>query len=95
VIDVAAVPDGLEDAVGETEDHDVLDRFFAQVMIDAVDLAFFRTWPISGSAPGGFQVAEPKGFSMMTRRQWPDLHSISPWRELADDADRRTGAVAR
>ena len=40
VIDVAAVPDRLEDAVGEAEHHDVLDGFFAQVMIDAVDLLF-------------------------------------------------------
>ena len=38
VVDVAAVPDRLEDAVGEAEDEDVLDRLLAQVVVDAVDL---------------------------------------------------------
>jgi hypothetical protein len=40
VIYVAAIPDGLENAVGEAEDQDVLHGLFAQVMIDAIDLAF-------------------------------------------------------
>ncbi len=40
VVDVAAVPDGLEDSVGEAKRQDVLDGFFAEVVIDAVDLAF-------------------------------------------------------
>ncbi len=38
VIDVVAVPDRLEDAVGEAEDQDVLDGLLAQVVVDAVDL---------------------------------------------------------
>jgi hypothetical protein len=38
VVDVSAVPDGLEDAVGEAEDEDVLDGLLAQVMVDAVNL---------------------------------------------------------
>ena len=38
VVDVAAVPDRLEDAVGEAEDHQVLDGLLAEVVIDAVDL---------------------------------------------------------
>ena len=38
VIDVAAVPDGLEDGVVEAEDHDVLHGLFAQVVIDAENL---------------------------------------------------------
>ena len=40
VVDVAAIPDRLEDSVGETERHDVLHGLFAQVVIDAVDLFF-------------------------------------------------------
>ena len=40
MIDVAAVPDGLEDSVGKTERQDVLHGLFAQVVIDAVDLFF-------------------------------------------------------
>src|ERR1700675_1567249 len=40
VVDVAAIPDRLEDSVRETERQNILDRFFSQVVIDAVDLAF-------------------------------------------------------
>ena len=39
MVDVVAVPDRLEDRVGEAKDQDVLDRFLAQVVVDAVDLA--------------------------------------------------------
>jgi hypothetical protein len=39
VVDVVAVPDRLEDAVGEAEDEDVLDGLFAEVVVDAEDLA--------------------------------------------------------
>ncbi len=35
-----AVPQGLEDGVGEPEDQEILDGFLAQVMVDAVDLGF-------------------------------------------------------
>jgi len=38
VVDVAPVPDRLEDAVAEAEDEDVADRLLAQVVVDAVDL---------------------------------------------------------
>ncbi len=38
VIHVAAVPDGLEDAVGKSKRENVLDGFFSEVMIDAEDL---------------------------------------------------------
>ena len=38
VVDVAAVPDGLEDAVAEPEDQQVADRLLAEVVVDAVDL---------------------------------------------------------
>ena len=35
MIDVAAIPDGLENAVGETKDQDVLNGFLAEIVIDA------------------------------------------------------------
>ena len=38
VVDVAAVPDRFEDAVGETQHEDVLHGLLAQVVVDAVDL---------------------------------------------------------
>jgi len=37
VVDVLVVPQRLEDAVGETEDEEVLDRFLAEVVVDAED----------------------------------------------------------
>ena len=40
MIDVIAPPQRLEDAVREAQDHNVLDRFFAEEMIDPVDLVF-------------------------------------------------------
>ena len=40
MVDVIAIPERLDDAVGEAEDHDVLDGLFAQIVIDAVDLVF-------------------------------------------------------
>ena len=39
LLDVAAVPDGLEDGVGEPEGEDVLDGLLAHVVVDPVDLA--------------------------------------------------------
>ena len=38
VVDVAPVPERLEDAVAEAEDQQVADRLLAQVVVDAVDL---------------------------------------------------------
>ena len=38
IVDVAAVPDRLKHAVPEAKDHDVLHGFFAEVVVDAVNL---------------------------------------------------------
>ena len=38
VVDVAPVPERLEDAVAEPEDQQVPDRLLAEVVVDAVDL---------------------------------------------------------
>ena len=37
-VDVAPIPDRLEEPVAEAEDGEVLDRLLAQVVVDAVDL---------------------------------------------------------
>ena len=39
MVDVIAVPQRLEDAVGEPQHHDVLDRLLSEIMVDAIDLA--------------------------------------------------------
>jgi hypothetical protein len=42
VVHEVAVPDRLEDAVGEPKGEDVLDRLLAQIMIDAEDLGLIE-----------------------------------------------------
>lgn len=39
MVNVTPVPERLEDAVAQSESQDVLHRLFAQVVVDAVDLA--------------------------------------------------------
>ena len=39
MIDVIAIPDRLEHAVGETQHQDVLNRLLTEIMIDPVELA--------------------------------------------------------
>src|SRR5580700_4372145 len=41
MIDVAAVPDGLKYPVGKAKRQNILDSFFAEIMINAVNLLFF------------------------------------------------------
>ena len=52
VVDVIAIPDRLEHAVGEAQHQDVLDRFLAEIMIDPVDLVLVdELQQFAGSAP--------------------------------------------
>src|SRR5580704_16127114 len=44
VVDVIAVPDRLEQAIGEAQHQDVLDRFLSKVMIDAIDLMLVKNF---------------------------------------------------
>ena len=53
-VNVAPVPDRLEDAVREAEGHDVLDRRLAEVVVDAVDLVLTED-------PADFGVEVPRG----------------------------------
>src|SRR6185312_6303514 len=40
MVDVTPVPDGLKNTVAEAKHQDVLDRFFAKIMVDAENLPF-------------------------------------------------------
>jgi hypothetical protein len=42
VIDKGAVPDGFDNAVGESKDKNVLDCLFAEIMVNAIDLRFVK-----------------------------------------------------
>ena len=68
VVDVLAVPERLEEAVGEAEDEEVLDRLLAEVVIDAEDLRLVeRLRRRCRSARCALARSWPNGFSMMTR----------------------------
>ena len=41
-VDVAAVPDRLEDHVSKAQDEDVLDGLFPEIVVDAVDLGLVK-----------------------------------------------------
>src|SRR6202521_4950910 len=43
VIDITVVPQRFEEAVAEAKRHDVLDGFFAEIVIDSVDLILVQT----------------------------------------------------
>ena len=63
VIDVVAIPDRLEDAIGEAQDQHVLDGLFAEVVVDAVDLVLAEV-PVQGGVELArrFQVAAERLF---------------------------------
>ena len=42
MIDVFAIPDRLEHAIGEAQHHQILNRLFSQIMINAKDLRFIE-----------------------------------------------------
>jgi hypothetical protein len=48
MVDIPAVPEGLEQRVGKTEHEDILNGFFGQIVIDPVDLTFLKVVPQEG-----------------------------------------------
>jgi hypothetical protein len=78
MVDVIAVPDGLEDAVGEAQHQHVLDGLFAEVVIDAVDLIFAQvTVQIVVESAGRLQIAAERLLDH-ARRQPSARRSIRP-----------------
>src|ERR1700730_17000772 len=57
MIDVAAVPYGFENSIGKTKCQNVLDGFFPQIVVDAVDLLLARAaQELLVERPGRFKV---------------------------------------
>src|SRR5687767_2207645 len=57
MVDIAAIPERLENGIVKAEDQDVLYRLFAEVVIDAVDLVFLEhALDIAVQRLGGVQV---------------------------------------
>ena len=67
MVDVVAVPDRLEQAVGEAEGEDVLRRLLAEEVVDAEDLLLGEGLVQRGVERGALARSVPNGFSMMIR----------------------------
>src|SRR5438045_3769487 len=39
IVDIAMVPQQLEESVGKSQDQDVLDRLFTEIVVDTIDLS--------------------------------------------------------
>src|SRR6266508_5199485 len=65
VIDVAPIPDGLEDPVREPEHHQVLDRLFPEVVIDPEDLLLLEH-------AGELAIERPRGVEVAAERLLDD-----------------------
>ena len=79
-LDVVAIPERLQERIGEAEEQHVLDRPLPKVMVDAEDRRFVETCSsrmrLSSCAEAR---SRPKGFSTMTRAPLaqPDFASCS------------------
>ena len=88
MIDVATIPQRLENAVGEPEHQDVLHRFFAEVVIDAIDLWFLEDLSkLMIESPGGFEIAAKRFFDDHSP---PVAGFFLGQTRLAQPLDRRT-----
>ena len=73
VVDMLTIPQRLEQAVGEAQRHDVLDRFLAEEMINPIDLMLLQRLQDLGIERFGRGRSWPNGFSITTRRHCPSL----------------------
>src|SRR5262249_24503147 len=63
MIDAIAIPKPLENGIRETEHQNVLDGFFAEVMVNAKDLLFARvTGELGVELMGGGQIVAERFF---------------------------------
>ena len=95
VVDVTAIPDRLEDAVGEAEDQDVLDGLLAQVMVDAEDLPLRQHLPdLPVEGAGRLEVPAKRLFDDDAPPA-PLLGGQSRSTELADDRAEHAGGCGQ
>ena len=66
-LDVIAVPDRLEEGVGEAEIEQVLDRFLAEIVVDAEDRLFVEHQCSTRFSQRADCRSWPKGFSTISR----------------------------
>ena len=86
VVDELAVPDGLEDAVRESQRQHVLHGLFAQVVVDAKDLVLVEVLGEGGIECGGRSPVVPE--RLLDDQPRPAVRaSVLP--ELSDDRRER------
>ena len=71
MVDVIAVPDRLEQSIGEPQNEDVLDRLLSEIVVDAIELVFVEDSEQIILSLRADARSVPNGFSMMIRRQEP------------------------
>ena len=70
VVDKVAVPDRFPDGVGKTEVQEVLDRFLAEVVVDAEEIGFVEAGlKVIDQLAGGSQVVSKRFFHHYAGRQ--------------------------
>ena len=92
MVNIAAVPNRLKDAVGKAEHHDVLHSFLAEVMVNAVNLPFLQDFPY-------FHIQCTGRFQVMAKGLFDDDPPPVPTfllchagiAELADDLAKKRG----
>ena len=95
VVDMVAIPDRLEHAVGKTQHQDVLHRLLAEVVIDPVDLVLVDELQQFGIQRRADARSVPNGFSTTSRRHMPFSFSM-PVRPSSRPIGRNAfGGVAR
>ena len=63
MVDVVAIPDRLQQPVGKAQNHDVLHRFLAEIMIDAKNLTLVEVSPENAiKLFGGFEIRPKRLF---------------------------------
>ena len=95
VVDEIAVPDRLKDAVAKPEDQDVLYGLFAEIMIDAVDLALLENLQqVSIEIFGRFEIVSERFF----KYEAPPITVLFVAHPVLDDllrtSAKRVGGVA-
>ena len=93
IIDVVAMPDGLEHRVGKAEDQDVLHRLLAEIVVDSNTCSSSKAFSTVWLRARAEARSRPNGFSTMMRVQ-----PLSAWerpllprcRMISDTADGGT-----
>ena len=90
-LDIMAVPQRLEQRIGETEIEEVLDRLFAEEVIDTKDGRFGEHSCTSSFSARADARSRPNGFSSATRASATQLARENP----VTTAPKAPGGMAR